>query len=668
MSDFLLSLKDVSLAFGGPQVLDKVSLSIHKGLRAALTGRNGEGKSTLMKVIAGQIEPDTGEIVRAPGLKVVYVGQGVEDIRRETEDARGRETVDERHVSRLTSNVLSPTPHVSRLSSQVLAGPSPSVSRPSLARSGGQIRREALEKAIISQPDLLLLDEPTNHLDVENIDWLEGMIRRQREMAVVIVTHDRRFLKRVATKILDLDRGELAGWECDYPTFVRRKQELLADEAVYWERKSKKLAQEEAWIRRGVKARTTRNEGRVAALMKLREEFAARRREVGTATMKLDTAAAGGVRVLKIEKLGFAWGAEGRTLDERRETLAAEGRETLDGRRETRTAEGRETLDGRQVSSLSSQVLSGLPSQVSSPSSPWLFRSFSADILRGERIGILGRNGAGKTTLLKLLTGKLKPTEGSVTLGTGVEMAFLDQLRGELNPALTVGENIASDRDEVIVGGVKKHVYSYLADFLFAPERVRTPVKALSGGERARLMLAKLFLKPANLLVMDEPTNDLDMETLELLEEQLLNYTGTLLLVSHDREFLDNVVTSTFVLEGDGEVRQYPGGYADYERQRGMKSEVGSRSRTKESSNSAVQLQTTTTSSAPRKLSYKEQRELDALPEKIDALEKEIAAIEADLVAGKIYTSERLAPAQEELEAAVERWAELEERSLKLKG
>ena len=567
MSDFLLSLKDVSLAFGGPQVLDRVSLSIHKGLRAALTGRNGEGKSTLMKVIAGTLEPDTGEIVRAPGLKVVYVGQGVE-----------------------SSSVSSDSND---------------------SRSGGQIRRKALEDAILSQPDLLLLDEPTNHLDVENIDWLEGMIRRQREMAVVIVTHDRRFLKRVATKILDLDRGELAGWECDYPTFVKRKQELLADEAVYWERKSKKLAQEEAWIRRGVKARTTRNEGRVAALMKLRAEFAARRTQVGSATMKLDTAAAGGVRVLKIEKLGFSY-----------------------------------------------DRVSNDP----------IISNFSADVLRGERIGILGRNGAGKTTLLKLLTGKLKPTEGSVTLGTGVEMAFLDQLRGELNPELTVGENIASDRDEVIVGGVKKHVYSYLADFLFAPERVRTPVKALSGGERARLMLAKLFLKPANLLVMDEPTNDLDIETLELLEEQLLNYSGTLLLVSHDREFLDNVVTSTFVLEGDGEVRQYPGGYADYERQRGEKSEVRSPRRTKEGLNSAVRLPTTTTA---KKLSYNEQRELEGLPAKIDALEKEIAAIEAFLSDGSNYAkdpqrcksdAERLETARAELDAASDRWLELEER------
>ena len=648
MSDFLLSLKDVSLAFGGPQVLDKVSLSIHKGLRAALTGRNGEGKSTLFKVIAGMLEPDAGEIVRAPGLKVVYVSQGVEDFRRETEDVRGRETLDVRPVSRLSSNVLSRLP--SKVSSPPPASP---------PRSGGEIRRARLEEAILSQPDVLLLDEPTNHLDVEAIDWLEGMIRRQREMAVLIVTHDRRFLKRVATKIFDLDRGELSGWECDYPTFVKRKAELMADEAVYWERKSKKLAQEEAWIRRGVKARTTRNEGRVAALMKLREEFAARRTQVGTATMKLDTAAPGGVRVLKIEKLGFGWGVAGRTLDERRET---------------KDEERRETLDVRPVSGLSSNVLSSLQSPVSSPPSPWLFRSFTADVLRGERIGILGRNGAGKTTLLKLLTGQLQPTEGSVTVGTNVQMTFLDQLRSEMNPELTVGENVAKDRDEVVVGGVKKHVYSYLADFLFSPERVRTPVKALSGGERARLMLAKLFLKPTNLLVMDEPTNDLDIETLELLEEQLLNYKGTLLLVSHDREFLDNVVTSTFVLEGDGTVRQYPGGYEDYIRQRGStvpsaSSPTGAGKRTAvtvpfgENADGTV---------VRRKLSYNEKREFEQLPAKIEALEKEIAEIEAFLADGANYAkdpprckscSERLPLAKTELDASETRWLELEERN-----
>ena len=559
MSDFLLSLQDVSLAFGGPPVLDEVSLSVTRGLRAALTGRNGEGKSTLFKVIAGELEPDSGEIVRSPGLKTAFVSQAV------PADRPGDDAFN--------------------------------------ALSGGKRRRKILEEALLSHPDILLLDEPTNHLDVEAIDWLEGMIRRQRDMAVLVVTHDRRFLKRVAEKIFDLDRGELSGWECDYSTFLKRKAELMADEAVYWERKSKKLAKEEAWIRRGVKARTTRNEGRVAALLKLREEFANRRISSGKAEIRLDTAAPGGMRVIKIKDLSFSYG------------------------------------DGREI-----------------------VRGFTADVLRGERIGILGANGAGKTTLIKLLTGALAPTSGEVTIGTNVEVAFLDQLREELNGELTVAENIASDRDEVVVGGVRKHVYSYLSDFLFTPERTRTPVKALSGGERARLMLAKLFLKPSNLLILDEPTNDLDIETLELLEEQLMAYKGTLLLVSHDREFFDNVVTSTFVLEGDALVRTYPGGYEDYLRQR-----PAPRSECKASpaKNSAPKRQS-------NKLSYNEQRELASLPEKIERLEDEVAAMEEFLADGASYSSdpgkyklysEELPQRRQELETAVERWAELEERA-----
>ena len=556
MSDFLLSLKDVSLAFGGPKILDSVSLSITKGFRAALTGRNGEGKSTLFKVIAGEIEPDEGEIVRAPNLKTVYVSQAV------PADRPGDEVFN--------------------------------------SLSGGKRRKKILEEAILSSPDLLLLDEPTNHLDIETIDWLEGMLKRRRDMALLVVTHDRRFLKRIAGRIFDLDRGELSGWDCDYQTFIKRKEELIADEAVYWERKSKKLAKEEAWIRRGVKARTTRNEGRVAALMELRKEFASRRVASSKAVIKLDTAREGGVRVIKIEHVSFSYpGSEKKVVDD-----------------------------------------------------------FTADVLRGERIGILGVNGAGKTTLIRLLTGDLKPTSGSVTIGTNVELAFLDQLRGELKLEATVAENIASDRDEVVVGGVRKHIYSYLADFLFTPERVRTPVKSLSGGERARLMLAKLFLKPANLLVMDEPTNDLDIETLELLEEQLLAYKGTLLLVSHDREFLDNVVTSTFVLEGDGSVKPYPGGYEDYFRQRKviLPPQPAEQKGAAQKKEPADQTQ-------KKKLSFNEKRELEALPAKIEELEGEIAAIEADLIAARIYTSERLSVAQAELEAAVERWAELEERA-----
>ena len=553
MSDFLMSMKNVSLAFGGPSVLENVTLSVDRGLRAALTGRNGEGKSTLMKVMAGELEPDTGEIVRANNLKTVYVSQTV------PADIPGDDEFN--------------------------------------SLSGGKRRRRILEEAFLAKPDLLLLDEPTNHLDFDAIDWLEGMIRRLRDSAVIIVTHDRRFLKRVADKIFDLDRGELAGWECDYQTFLKRKAELLADEAVYWERKSKKLAEEEAWIRRGVKARTTRNEGRVAALMKLRAEFAARRGSTGSVSMRLDTAAPGGESVLKIKDVSFSYPNSDKEI----------------------------------------------------------IKDFTTTILRGERIGVLGLNGAGKTTLLNLLTGKLKPSSGTITEGTNIKLAFFDQLRAEMKSELTVAENLAGDRDEVVVGGVRKHVYSYLADFLFSSERSRTPVKALSGGERARLMLAKLFLEPANLLVMDEPTNDLDVETLELLEEQLLAYKGTLLLVSHDREFLDNVVTSTFVLEGDGEVRQFPGGYEDYIKQSG-----GGFAAKKKVAKALADEPKAEPPAAKKKLSYNEKRELESLPEKIDELEKRIAGILASdpLACRDDYA--KIPELQKELDAAVERWAELE--------
>lgn len=554
MSDFLMSMKNVSLAFGGPSVLENITLSVDRGLRAALTGRNGEGKSTLMKVMAGELEPDTGEIVRANNLKTVYVSQAV------PADIPGDDEFN--------------------------------------SLSGGKRRRRILEEAFLAKPDILLLDEPTNHLDFDAIDWLEGMIRRLRDSAVIIVTHDRRFLKRVADKIFDLDRGELAGWECDYQTFLKRKAELLADEAVYWERKSKKLAEEEAWIRRGVKARTTRNEGRVAALMKLRAEFAARRGNTGSVSMRLDTAAPGGESVLKIKDVSFSY------LNSDREII----------------------------------------------------KDFTTTILRGERIGVLGLNGAGKTTLLNLLTGKLKPTAGTITEGTNIKLAFFDQLRAEMKSELTVAENLVGDRDEVVVGGVRKHVYSYLADFLFSSERSRTPVKALSGGERARLMLAKLFLEPANLLVMDEPTNDLDVETLELLEEQLLAYKGTLLLVSHDREFLDNVVTSTFVLEGDGEVRQFPGGYEDYIKQSGG----GGFAAKKKPAKAPADEPKAEPTAVKKKLSYNEKRELESLPEKIDALEKRIADILASdpLACRDDYA--KIPELQKDLDAAVERWAELE--------
>ena len=589
MARHLLSLHDVTLAFGGDSVLEGVSLNIESGMRACVTGRNGEGKSTLLKVIAGRIEPDRGEIIRAPGLKVAFLEQEVPSDRPGTV----REiAVSEKLISQMD---LSPDAVFNTL-------------------SGGLRRRVLLAKVLADEPDLVLLDEPTNHLDIESIEWLESFIRRQSETTFLFVTHDRSFLKSVATFVYDLDRGQLAGWNCDYRTFLQRKADLQADEAALWEKKAKKLAQEEAWIRQGVKARRTRNQGRVEALRQLRLEFSNRRMAQGTSTIKIDTAASSGDRVVKIEDMSFSYGDKA------------------------------------------------------------VIRHFTSDILRGERIGVVGENGTGKTTLLKLLTGALQPTSGSLTLGTRVEMAFFDQLHAQLDPELTVKEIVARDRDVVTVGGVQKHVYSYLSDFLFTPERSRSPVKALSGGEKARLLLARLFLKPSNLLVMDEPTNDLDVETLELLEEQLLNYKGTLLVVSHDREFLDNVVTSTYVLAGDGEVRVSAGGYAEAARLL-KKVEDAQREAVKAAQSAqaaSAAPSAAAESSAARKLSYKETRELESLPGRIEALETEIAEIESTLADPSIYAKDnaravamtaRLPQAREELDAVETRWLELSERA-----
>lgn len=551
---------------------------------ACVTGRNGEGKSTLLKVIAGRLEPDRGEIIRAPGLKTAFLEQEVPSDRPGTV----------REIA---------------LSEKLISQMGLEADVPFNTLSGGLRRRVLLARVLADEPDLVLLDEPTNHLDIESIEWLESFIRRQSETAFLFVTHDRAFLKSVATFVYDLDRGQLAGWNCDYRTFLQRKADLQADEAALWLKKAKKLAQEEAWIRQGVKARRTRNQGRVEALRQLRLEFANRRTAQGASSIRIDTAAASGDRVVKIEDMSFAYG-------------------------------------DRPV-----------------------IRHFTADILRGERIGVVGGNGAGKTTLLKLLTGALAPTSGAVTLGTRVEMAFFDQLHAQLDPALTVKEVVAQDRDVVSVGGVQKHVYSYLADFLFTPERARSPVKALSGGEKARLLLARLFLRPSNLLVMDEPTNDLDVETLELLEEQLLNYRGTLLVVSHDRAFLDNVVTSTYLLTGDGEVRVCAGGYAEAKKlEKAVKAEKAERAE-KAAPPSTPPPQPP---QAPRKLNNRETRELEALPGKMETLEAEIAEIESALADPSIYAKDnaravaltaRLPVARAELDAAETRWLELSERA-----
>ncbi|HNX35698.1 MAG TPA: ATP-binding cassette domain-containing protein [Kiritimatiellia bacterium] len=594
----LISLRGVNIQYGGPAVLDNVSFSIEPGDRACITGRNGEGKSTLLKIIAGLIKPDSGEIIRQPGLRVAYLTQDVpEDIEGTVSD------IVEKGIGAEADHTHHPGSNL-YLSQLELDG-----DVPFNTLSGGMRRRVLLARALVSDPNLLLLDEPTNHLDIESIEWLESFLRKSR-CACLFVTHDRSFLKRVAIKVLDLDRGQLAGWDCDYATFVQRKQDLLNDEAVFWERKTKKLAQEEAWIRRGVKARTCRNEGRVVALLKLREEFKQRRTQSGVSRLQLDSSEASGEQVLKINEASFAY-----------------------------------------------------------PGGKPIIRDFTAKVLRGERIGIIGPNGSGKTTLLNLLCCRLAPTQGTITPGARVELAFFDQLRTALDLEASVLHNLADDKDEVVVGGVRKHVYGYLQDFLFTPDRARTPVKALSGGERARLLLAKLFLQPGNLLVMDEPTNDLDIETLELLEEQLLSYTGTLLLVSHDRTFLDNVVTSTFVLEGDGKVGLYPGGYADWLQQR-PKAETEVPKKT-----DAVANRITSQQRKTARLSHKELRERQELPALIEKLESEIAALHATLCDVALYqkspaTAEaakvRLPKAEKELENAFARWADIEERAAKL--
>lgn len=588
----LITLHNVTVGFGNAPVLENISLSVEPGARACVTGRNGEGKSTLLKVIAGLVPPDAGEVLKDAATRVAYLPQDVPEDRPGTVRDLLRAAVgeaDRAHVAEALMTRLGLPPE-----------------QDFNALSGGLRRRVLLGCALAQEPHVLLLDEPTNHLDVESIRWLEGFLA-SAPFACLFVTHDRAFLRAVARTVFDLDRGLLSGWDCDYPTFLRRKAELLADEAVYWERKSKKLSEEEAWLRRGVKARTCRNEGRVAALMRLRQEFAGRRAQVGSATLSLGAEGRAGDIVYRCEGVTFGY----------------------------------------------------------DPERP-ILRDVSLRILRGERIGILGSNGAGKTTLLNLLLGRLTPQSGSQRLGANVKPAFFDQLRDALNPEATVAENVAEGKEFVTVGGVRKHLFGYLGDFLFTPERARTPVKALSGGERARLLLARLFLNPGNLLVMDEPTNDLDIETLELLEEQLANYGGTLLLVSHDRDFIDHVATSVLVIE-EGRVTQFPGGYSDWQT-----------ARARQAANAPAPIAEPAAKAAPprrdnaaTRLSYKEQQLLKTLPDEIDRLERLVADLNAQLTApGADYSalSAQLAETQATLDAAVERYFEVEAKAEALRN
>ncbi|MFZ1056706.1 MAG: ATP-binding cassette domain-containing protein, partial [Opitutaceae bacterium] len=497
----LFSLLDVNLSFGGPPVLEKVNFQVDPGERVCLLGRNGAGKSTLMSVIVGEMKPDTGDVFRQPGALFTRLTQDV------PMDLAGSV------LEIVTSGLRAQGEHEEEWERDVLVHDlidhlQLSAGSEFATLSGGLKRRALLGRALAAKPDLLLLDEPTNHLDLDSIIWLEEFLLTEK-ITLLFVTHDRAFLRRLATRIVELDRGRLAGWACDYDTYLLRKEEVVAAEEKQLAAFDKKLAQEEVWIRKGVRAQRSRAQGRIHALMKMRAERSARRARVGNATIRLTEADRSGVKVIDVENMSFAY-PDGRTL----------------------------------------------------------VRDFTTTLTRGDKIGIIGPNGSGKSTLIKLLLGQLLPTRGKIIHGTQLAFVYFDQMRAQINDAKSVADNIADGNETVTIDGRTRHVISYLQDFLFTPDRARTPARVLSGGERNRLLLARLFTKPANVLVMDEPTNDLDAETLDLLEDLLVEYKGTLLIVSHDRDFLDNVVTSTLVFEGDGRIGDYVGGYADWVRQR----------------------------------------------------------------------------------------------------
>ena len=592
----ILSLLDVNLAFGGPSILEKANLQIDPGERVCLVGRNGAGKSTLMKVITGEIQPDKGDIFRPDGAYYTWLPQEVPT------DIKG--SVLEIVTSGLRTNAHHEEDwerdiRVDNLIERLQLNPAAEFS----LLSGGLKRRALLGKALAGQPDLLLLDEPTNHLDIESILWLEEFLLECR-ISLLFVTHDRAFLRKMATRILELDRGRLASWSCDYDTYLVRKQEVLEQIERQQALFDKKLAQEEAWIRRGVKAQRSRAQSRINQLMQMREERRARRDRVGNANLKLVEAERSGVKVIETTDLSFKW-----------------------------------------------------------PNGDYLVKDLTTTIIRGDKIGLIGPNGAGKTTLIKILLGQLAPTEGEIKHGTRLEVVYFDQLREQIDDKKTVADNIANGNSTVFVNGFSKNVISYLQDFLFEPSRARTPAGVLSGGERNRLLLARLFTKPCNVLVMDEPTNDLDAETLDLLEDLLVEYNGTLLLVSHDREFLDNVVTSTFVFEGNGVIGDYVGGYQDWLRQKSLpKPAVSTTKEIKE-------VKAEKKPSASRKLTNKEQKELESLPASIEALEKEQASIAAQLADPAFYQKEptlfnkareKLEQIEQDHARAFSRWEELE--------
>ena len=591
-------LDKVSLSFGAKPLLDRVGLLVAKGERVCVLGRNGEGKSSLLRLIAREIAPDGGEVWIRPGAKVASLAQEV--------SAVSGDTVRELILRAAAAVNLEGDWQAALQTDQIIARLGLDADAALGSLSGGWRRRAMLGRALVTEPDLLLLDEPTNHLDIDAITWLEELMA-EFPGALVFVSHDRAFVRRLATRVVDLDRGQLREWSGDYDTYVLQKRAALDAEARQAALFDKKLAQEEVWIRQGVEARRTRNEGRVRALKQLRIERRDRRELLGQVDIKADDASPSGKLVFEASEVYFDLG--------------------------------------------------GAP----------LVADFSARIMRGDRIGIIGPNGCGKSTLIKLLVGEIEPRRGSIYRGTSLKVAYYDQQRESLDPAASIMDNVtAGSGDMIEVGGRTRHVSGYLRDFLFPPERLLAPVSMLSGGERNRLMLAKLFAKPSNLLVMDEPTNDLDAETLDLLEELVADYAGTLLLVSHDRAFLDNVVTSTLVFEGDGRIGEYVGGYSDAIRQRQARLDApGAKDRSKKAPTPADGVGPR----KPRKLSYKDQRELDALPAAIERLEAVQASLQAALGDPALFqnepnqareAAERWRRVAEELEAAYARWELLE--------
>jgi len=603
----LVTIRDLTIGFRGPSLLNSANCQIDEGQRIGLLGRNGAGKTTLLKLLGGHLSPDSGDIVVAPGTHIATLSQEVpQDVKASifevvTEGLRKERLPDEEDWMRQNDV------------DQILSRMELDGEGRFETLSSGMKRRVLLAQALVSKPDLLLLDEPTNHLDLDAIDWLEKFLVRFNK-SFMFVTHDRMFLRRLANRILEIDRGRIFDWSCNYDTFLQRKEDALAAQEKQDALFDKRLAEEEVWIRKGIKARRTRNEGRVKALKAMRNERGDRRSKLGTSNLQIQEAEKSGQLVIKATDVSFSYDKD------------------------------------------------------------VIFDTFSTTIMRSDKVGIVGRNGAGKTTLLKVLLGQMEPQTGKVKLGTNLQIAYFDQLRAQLDEDGTVQENIGDGSDHILINGVKKHVLGYLQDFLFAPDRARTQVKFLSGGERNRILLAKLFAKPANLIVLDEPTNDLDSETLELLEEKLSEFSGTVIMVSHDREFLNNVVTSTIAFEPDG-LREYVGGYDDWQHQLKQREKETTveliSTKSKGNSKSGGKPNPEASSSEPaRKLKYKEKLELEKLPGQIEELESKIASTNETIANPEFYKKpkdqiSRVQAESKELQAklkdAYQRWEELEE-------